>query len=105
MTQKNCTAVGEHYFEVTTVAPVTSAGVALLGELSKVVGVSEGRVRSVVQTSRGGLAVTVNGSSSEQVNLTFVVGDAVRVVPLVIAPDNTASVVVEPSGLRLADLL
>ena len=66
-----CSQAGVHSWELTTVSPVTHGGVALLGELSKVVTVSSARFRSIETTQNGGLKVTVWGSAGEELEISF----------------------------------
>ena len=70
-------------------------GVALLGELDKVVSVSPSRFTAVVASSEG-VHVRVTGRPGEQVSLTFAVGvgragATVKVVSLVMSSDGVAS--------------
>jgi len=67
-----CTPAGAHNWELTTVSPMSHGGIALLGELNKVVPVSSERFRAVVTLPDGGLQVTVRGAVGEKVELTFV---------------------------------
>ena len=102
--KSTCTAIGAHQWELTTISPVTSGGVALLGELSKVVSVSPARFREVVTTAAGGLRVTVVGTPGERVELAFVDGHAppakmgtVRTAVATIAAGGEATATVQPA--------
>ena len=102
--KSTCTAIGAHRWELTTISPVTSGGVALLGELSKVVSVSPARFREAATTTEGGLRVTVVGTPGERVELAFVVGHAppakmgtVRTAVATIAADGEATATVQPA--------
>ena len=91
--------MGTHSWELTVVSPVLGPGVALLGELDKVVSVSPSRFTAVVASSEG-VRVRVTGRPGEQVRLTFAVGvgranATVKVVSLVMSSDGFASTFVK----------
>eukprot|EP01051_Picozoa_sp_SAG22_P015422 SAG22_NODE_2012_length_3141_cov_3.171269_1_plen_863_part_00 len=106
---RTCTWRGVHNWELTTVAPVTPSGLALLGELSKVVSVSSARISSVMTTSdTGGLRVTVKGTPGETVQLAFVFAAQThptsRITVAVVKPSGEAIVTVQPSGEVSGDI-
>ena len=90
---------GHHFWELSTISPVTVAGVALLGELDKVVAVAASRFVAVTVTAAGGLSVTVRGAARETVRLTFSVSGRIKVVALTVAASpGTVSTTVEPTA-------
>ena len=104
---RTCTWRGAHNWELTAVVPVTRSGVALLGELNKVVSVSSARFGSVV-TLRDGMRVTVRGTPGEKVELTFVVGaftpqPTIRVASVTIPASGEATVTINPAGGLVED--
>ena len=104
---RTCTWRGAHNWELTAVVPVTRSGMALLGELNKVVSISSARFGSVV-TLRDGLRVTVRGTPGEKVELTFVVGaftpqPTIRVASVTIQASGEATVSISPAGGLVGD--
>ena len=104
--KSTCTQAGIHKWELTTVSPVTHGGVALIGELSKVVAVSSARFSAVETTHGGGLRVTVWGSAGEKIEVSFVydvpVDPTIKTWKLLIPPGATkggfATVTINPVG-------
>eukprot|EP00039_Didymoeca_costata_P022624 m.347079 g.347079 ORF g.347079 m.347079 type:complete len:830 (+) comp31229_c0_seq1:119-2608(+) len=64
--------LGTHFWELTTIAPVTDGGIALLGELDKIVHVSPARFNAISEM-RGGLYIKLAGAPQEVVRLYFAV--------------------------------
>lgn len=94
-------SLGESDFQLWTVAPRSSNGWALLGEVaSKWVGVSRRRFTSVVEDATGGLLVGCRGAAGEQISLLAVPPGASRPVAVSHTFDATgvASVRVGKSG-------
>ena len=107
--KSTCSQAGVHSWELTTVSPVTRGGVALLGELSKVVAVSSARFRSIETIHSGGLRVTVWGSVGEKLEITFAFNvpadPRVKTWQVVVPPGassgGTATVTIDPTGTLL----
>lgn len=88
--------LGAHRWELYTVSPVTAAGVALLGEVAKVVAVSPVRFRAVTETAAGGLRADLVGSAGEAVDVAFLVGDIVCIRNITFPTSGTASITMSP---------
>ena len=93
--------IGAHNWELTTIITAVNGagGIALLGELGKVVSVSASRFISVVPGAAGsaGLTVRVAGKPTEVVEIAFVVGGAAGTIVVKrasIGPSGAATVVV-----------
>ena len=86
------------------------AGLALLGELAKVVSVSSARFSAAVamgDADGGGLRVTVQGTPGEKVELAFVVSaftsPTIRICPMQIQPSGEATATIQPAGSVAGD--
>jgi hypothetical protein len=103
-------AQGTHHWELTTISHVLSTagsatGIALIGEVAKVVSVSPTRFQEVSTTATGAVRVAVSGTPGELVELAFVVGvtgsncGTIRTVTATIRDSGTASVTVSPAAI------
>ena len=107
--KSTCSQAGAHSWELTTVSPVTAGGVALLGELSKVVAVSSARFRSIETVHSGGVRVTIWRSAGETLEIAFVFNVPAdprvktwRVPPSGASSGGTATVTMDPTGALFA---
>ena len=90
--QSNVTGGSDFAPSLTTLSPLCSNGVALLGDLTKMVPLSPRRFLNVF-CAGGGVNATIMGSAGERVPLTYLtVAGVVRVVDFVVPVSGIGTV-------------